>query len=164
MSKPLTRQIQVAFADVRLGAGLTLSEASLEGVLSPKANRVADNTTHWSNVSDSELSDLHWSFGFLDVDGWKFFLPAFLTFFLRAREVSEEPDIHSIISSFSSGGAIDRYSRLTPEQLEAVRTFLGLLDGHDIYHRAATRARKAIMEYVRKGRENPKGTQFNSGD
>ena len=57
--------------------------------------RRLDKESQWQNIPQAHLIECSSALSFLDPAGFRFYLPAFLTFGLRA----EHPEAHSILSS-----------------------------------------------------------------
>ncbi|HZK79927.1 MAG TPA: DUF6714 family protein [Humisphaera sp.] len=125
----LLRQIEAAFDGVELGGGVSLHQARAMDDYAPaeeiRAARAEDTERRWQDVSDEKLDRLHDTLPHMDSEGFRFYIPRFMTFALR-NESSQ---------NFACGDAIywtdtpERYARhlnlLSDEQREAIEAFAG---------------------------------------
>ena len=122
-------KIEAAFGDVVLGEGDSIYCASTEWGPSPPIPELKDcSTNDWSLLSDSELELGHNTLCFVNSDGFRYYLPAFMTWAIRRHKESDsticdhaiyslDPRRHDFMDTFSSG------------QLHAVLDFLDYCSG-----------------------------------
>ena len=135
----LLQQVRTAFAGVVLGGGETIHQAHLEGTCSRGAPRwiaegEKDPETDWSEVPDWKLEQGFSTLCFFDVEGWRFYLPAFLCWSLRNWRTTDFLTADALVwnLTFEKWGiplnCARRFESLNREQSEAVYAFLDLLD------------------------------------
>lgn len=94
----LIRRIKEAFADVVLGEGasLNMTEYYDSGCTEPKyLERATNDERHdWQAISDATLEQFTVTFSFTDLEGYRFYLPAYMIWTIKNHESSD-----SIISS-----------------------------------------------------------------
>ncbi|MDR3620904.1 MAG: hypothetical protein P4L85_16245 [Paludisphaera borealis] len=155
----LVQQIHRAFADVRRGGGYTLHQAHLEGCYDTEAKWLAtgekDPETHWSEVPGWKIETGFSTLSFFDVEGWRFYLPAFLCWSLENWRTSDSttPDsviwtldlTHTIGWNETHADYMERYESLNREQCGTVLDFLSFFDRYS----GLPEARSAIESYWR---------------
>jgi hypothetical protein len=95
----LIRRIREAFAGVVRGGGETIHQAHLEGIFGRDARWVAegakDPESDWVEVPDWKLEQGASTLTFFDVEGWRFYLPAFLCWSLRNWRTAKTTTVDS---------------------------------------------------------------------
>ena len=137
-AEQLISSLAESFRDVSLGNGITLHEANAIdlrlSVSEQRAMRRLDKASQWQNVPEEHLIKCSSALSFLDPAGFRFYLPAFLTFGLR----SEHPEAYELLSSSyhsllhepgkslrqSNPGAIIQRFGFTLQQSQALLSFL----------------------------------------
>ena len=137
-AEQLISSLAESFRDVSLGNGITLHEANAIdlrlSVSEQRAMRRLDKASQWQNVPEEHLIKCSSALSFLDPAGFRFYLPAFLTFGLRA----EHPEAYELLSSSyfhllhepgkslrqSNPGAIIQRFGFTLQQSKALLSFL----------------------------------------
>ncbi|MBM0745278.1 hypothetical protein JOY44_27795 (plasmid) [Phormidium sp. CLA17] len=88
-SQVLIEQIASAFANVERWDGVTLHQAiALDSYASDKAvaaARLQDTDTHWTEIQRVTLVDFESALSFMDEQGTRYYLPAFIAVFCRMR-------------------------------------------------------------------------------
>jgi hypothetical protein len=88
--QPLMADIRRAFEHVSRGSGVTISEARAMDDWEPesvqRAARLLDTETRWQDISDEKLVKYHDTFAFLDAEGMRFYVAAFLLYDLGHPE------------------------------------------------------------------------------
>lgn len=120
----LITQTETAFAGVKLGNGIGLKEANGIDDYADEETlayyRLTDEKEDWSAISVDTLNRYHWGLSYLDAEGLRFHLPAFLLAELRG-------EYHfGLIFKLTY---LDEYSKqkfllLNDQQRQAVRSFL----------------------------------------
>ena len=112
--------IRAAFAGVTLGEGVGLYEAQgIDGYASEielERLRSQDERGDWARISAEALNECNSSLSFLDPEGMRFLLPAYLIADLNA--------VYHHGMAFTLCNPGDRFTQLTPEQRAAVREYL----------------------------------------
>ncbi|MEM6430015.1 MAG: DUF6714 family protein [Deinococcota bacterium] len=93
MFNTLMETIHSAFADVRRGEGISLHEAiaidDYHPLAAQQAARAKDTDTHWQDVPCDTIWRCESALSFLDADGFRYYLPAFMCCGLRALEADD---------------------------------------------------------------------------
>ena len=126
--------IATAFADVRLGDGVSLHETVVIDNYGTDAERAAarvdDEREDWQKlVSNPDFATIRWigGFNFYDAEGLRFHLPAYLTLAVRDFECERCGDVlEGLMFALTSTSVYnhDRFSILTPAQRSCVREVL----------------------------------------
>lgn len=105
----LVRQIEIAFDGVSLGDGIGILEAwAIDRCVSDKDRqraRVSDYRADWTLIPDSVLEDHYSVLAFMDREGIRFALPAYMRFATRNFEKSQSLSVDAPIYSLGSGWA-----------------------------------------------------------
>lgn len=150
----LIEEITAAFDGVSREDGVTLSETYvIDDYGSPEERaevRKEDTERWWQNVPDDNISCADAALSFLDPKGFRYYIPAYLVWYLRKMDSSERDKsntFESIIDALTiqNDSAIDEYSfprfrLLNPQQSKAVARFLQFEAEHEGFHRDARRA------------------------
>lgn len=116
--------ISAAFADVKLGEGIGLWEAQglddYEDEQTCMKYRERDEKLNWKIITDEDLERCNSSPSFLDAEGFRFHLPAFMIADLR--DAYGFDFIYSMINFQHL--KYERYKLLSPLQRQAVREYL----------------------------------------
>ena len=134
----LIADIAQAFAHVTREGGISLHETiGVDGYRSNeecRALRALDTDTHWSEIPHSTLADVSGVGGihFLDPIGWRYHLPAYLTWWLHGDRPLYCFAADALLSSLSpspdvSEYCLERYRTLDATQVAVVRRFLELV-------------------------------------
>ncbi|MCE4554794.1 DUF6714 family protein [Roseateles cellulosilyticus] len=133
----LLQMIHEAFADVRLGGGVTLHEATaIDDHASPaerQAARRLDAAERWQDVPDEHIERNSSVFSFLDVEGHRFYAPAYMCWLLRTGHDTASNSTEAAQQAFHPWGVLDGASYRKP---------------HDIYTPAQCRAIAHYLLYV----------------
>jgi hypothetical protein len=83
----IIEEITEAFGGVRLKNGITLHQARAiddwKSTEIQRAVRANDTEARWQEITDEKLRDFHDVLSFLDYEGVRFYLPAFMCWVLR---------------------------------------------------------------------------------
>jgi hypothetical protein len=135
----LIEEITAAFQDVSREDGITLHEAEvLDSYGGPEERALAraqDTEARWQEVPEEDIRLGYAVLHFLDLKGFRYYLPAYLVWYLRNID-NEDPDFWSntfdsvdfVLGAGYSGDIDDLYlsffALLTPEQSKAIAHFL----------------------------------------
>jgi hypothetical protein len=144
----LIQQIHKAFTGVVLGRGDTIHQAHLEGVFGRGEKWIAegekDPESDWSEVPDWKLEQGEPPLIFFDVEGWRFYLPAFMCLSLRNWRTTNSWTSDPVISTLTDHEYwAERFASLNRVQSEAVYDFLEFFDRYS----GEPQASKAIQAY-----------------
>jgi hypothetical protein len=92
----LISDIETAFFEVERGEGMTLFEGDLEGAGSEADLRFArarDTYATWRDIPDHVIDRYFSALSFLDPQGFRYYIPAFMRFALRHYQDSTSPAI-----------------------------------------------------------------------
>ena len=139
-------EIRNAFRRVRLGDGVGLYEG---GALDDwaddatcRAARIRDERELWEAIPKERLVTHHDAICFLDAEGMRFHLPAFMIAELNGAQVSCIFHLTEL-----SDWARGKLALLNPQQRQAVREFLlFVLDEQDYWHHRK-QIKKSLSEY-----------------
>jgi len=116
--------IDAAFAYVPLGNGVSLGEADVIDDYGDDEQRAAarehDELHDWQQIPDDDIENNSYALCFMDEEGLRFYLPAYMRFTLRRYLESESTSIDSC--SQASSSAI--HSLCRPDQVKSLRVFL----------------------------------------
>jgi hypothetical protein len=144
--------IRRAFDNVTRGDGISLREAdaidSYAGEDQRKQARALDTDKHWREIPPEDLERFHVALTFMDAEGFRYYLPAFMTRALEARETGSLAMDAVLGALFAlSDTAADKFLLLDTPQKRAIAGFLWFVatetngqwkDKLDVYN--ATRA------------------------
>lgn len=149
-AEALVAEIRQAFDAVRLNGGTTLHEGDLEGAHSdPGASlkaREKDPEQFWWEILDWKLEDLNSAVHFLDAKGFRFYLPAWMTWCLRHGKTSKSIALDTYVNGLVPSDLVPRepvFATLSLEQSRAVSRFLK----HIAQYYPLTPAHKALRGY-----------------
>ena len=138
-------RIERAFSGIRLGAGVSLREADVIDNhgrdAERKPARAQDEVEDWRLIPEDLISRYPSCLSFLDAEGMRFHLPAYMRFALRNYKDSASASIDFTI--YALGYEDDRFGLLTAPQRAAVRHFLKFMafnGGHFVDGNSAERA------------------------
>ncbi len=125
------KQIEDAFAGVALGEGVSLREAEViddYGTDEERSEaREQDEHNDWQRIPDEEIESATSSLCFMDNEGLRFHLPAFMRFTLRRYRQSDSISTDSTIYRLCDPHCIEQLAAfLTDEQIDAIKTFLSV--------------------------------------
>jgi len=129
------QEVTHAFANVTLENGMSLSQADLEGAYWSDSEflraREFDAELEWGDVQKAKLESMASAFSFLDDEGWRFYLPAYLTLCLKSWDSGYPVEVDRLVSNLTPvfegaliGDRIRRFDKLTHDQHKAVASFL----------------------------------------
>ena len=119
--------ISDAFNDVQLDDGTSITQARLlddyiNDVQSLALARDIDKEKSWEEVKDTKIEELSDGLPFLDAKGFRYYLPAFMSYALR-NPCSEFLAVDSAIYN-SYDDNLDRFHIFNPAQKNAIKVFL----------------------------------------
>lgn len=135
----LINQIIAAFANVERGDGVTLHEARLIDDNCEDRNkydkaRKKDTEQNWNDIPDDKIIDFGDTLPFLNAEGFRFYLPAFMVYSLNNIELSTYArvavemmltfDVEKDNVSFAVEFIKKKTSLLTKEQIDCCINFL----------------------------------------
>lgn len=127
----LLQRISTAFAGVPRPA-ITHSVArgyDDEWFLSPERGSelaALDSERSWTEVTDGAIERFLEYFTFSDAAGWRFYLPAHMSYYLRHFPHCRHDAVYWACTKR------DRFDLLTPEQVACVDEFLTLIHAHEV--------------------------------
>ena len=132
------RAIHQAFAGVSRANGVTLHEAQvIDDHGSDQARQRArsrDSEAKWEQVPPEDIAGHYSTLSFLDPVGFKYYIPAFMTWTLRNYDVSDSLTVDHTIYALNPSlkpklrtWQLERYSIFSEEQAVAVAAFLRYL-------------------------------------
>ncbi|MCW3095898.1 MAG: hypothetical protein JWL77_1516 [Chthonomonadaceae bacterium] len=133
----LIAQIRMAFAGVTRMGGVSLHEADvIDGYGSPQqrnAARKLDTDRVWWEVPDADIERYHWILSFLDATGFRYYIPAYMTWTLAHYEHSESDSGDKTIYALDCGERrndhkLQYFKLFSREQSEAVCAFLRFME------------------------------------
>lgn len=121
--------IAYAFAGVTLGHGVSLREADVIDVYGTNDERTAareqDELHDWQRIPDEDIETHSSVLCFMDDEGLRFHLPAYMRFSLRRYRESKSMSTDSTIYRLSDPDCIKRLlACLTDQQVDAIKMFL----------------------------------------
>jgi len=125
--------IEGAFRDVHLGEGIGIFEAwAIDCCVSDKQRKMArarDERVDWTKITDSELEEHSSSLCFMDPDGIRFALPAYMRFAIGNFDRSASLSVDAAIYSLEHGWAASPRAAesFTKEQLMVIAKFLRVM-------------------------------------
>lgn len=123
----VTDIVSHAFRGVQLGNGVGLQQGDGLDNYADEATlrelRSKDEATDWSRIPLEHLNRYFGSLSFMDEEGMRFHLPAFLLADLRDELSAGDVLFHLC---YTHGYGVDHFQLLSNEQREAVRQFLWL--------------------------------------
>lgn len=151
--------LKAAFEGVRLEDGVSLHEADVTDDYGcereRKAARALDPEVDWRDVPTRELERMSWVWSYFDAKGFRFYLPAILTWWLVAC-TDPEADCTAVTSVLDSlRGKRGKFRSISDEhvrllsrpQMEAILLCLDCLDiGDPFLHEDARRAARSIRQ------------------
>jgi hypothetical protein len=148
-AKTIILEIQEAFKNVKLDGGLTIHQAELEGAFTDQKTKLEarnkDPELFWWEVPDWKIENSHAALSFFDKDGFKFYMPAFMTWILKngkkSRVVTTDCFINSLVPPSFTFNYISL--ALSLAQKHAVCRFLNFIKKYYPH----TKAKKALEYY-----------------
>lgn len=130
----LIDEITSAFQDVRRGNGVTLHEATVidsYGSMEERAKaRKKDTERRWQDVPDRDIANTDAVLSFLDAEGLRYYLPAYIVWYLRNIDndaVRSSNTFDSVVFHLTyqiEEREDKRFEGLTPAQGRAIAHFL----------------------------------------
>ena len=125
----VVKQIVDAFGEVSLGNGVSLREADVIDDYGTDDERAAarkqDELQDWQRIPDEDIENHSSVLCFMDDEGLRFHLPAFMRFTLRLYRESESMSTDSTLYRLCDPDCIKRLlAYLTRQQIDAIKTFL----------------------------------------
>lgn len=151
-AEALVAEIRQAFDGVRLDGGTNLYEGDLEGAYNDPSVRLKarekDPEQFWWEIPAWKLEELSTAVHFLDAKGYRFYLPAWMTWCLRHAKASQLIALDTYVHSLVPDELVPRepvFATLTREQSRAVCRFLKYIAQYYPH----TTADQALREYWR---------------
>jgi hypothetical protein len=142
----LKDRIRKAFANVALGNGVGLREGNAADDYKTAADqaieRQSDEKHDWSRISTDDLWRYHCALSYMDPEGMRFHLPAYLI-----AEVEGESDVLLYHLTTLSDHSFAQRTALTAEQREAVVAFLYWTLDERKYESKWPMVERVLLEY-----------------
>jgi hypothetical protein len=126
LCEAIIAEIEAAFDGVEREDGVTLHEADvIDEYGSPEerqAARLEDAETRWQDVPDTDIENYDWVLSFFDAKGFRYYIPAFMTWTLRHYRTTDS--LSSDTTIYTLNGLEDRFKLLTRSQRRAICRFL----------------------------------------
>lgn len=151
-------EIERAFTDVRRGNGITLHQAraldDYRDEIEQAQARRKDTDARWQDIPDTRIEKLADTLAFLDPEGFRYYIPAFMIWALRHYETSDSfaGDAAAYIFGVNplAEDNMDRFRLFTPRQTAAIAHFLEYFAYcADSNHTDNETAQKALDAYWR---------------
>ena len=129
----LIQDIESALDGIVLGGGVGLHEASaIDRCVNDRDRskaRDADERMDWRAIPDSEIETRCSSLSFVDTEGMRFLLPAYMCFALRNHETSDSMSVCAAVYALDGGWATapDFQDSLTPAQRSVIAKYLRVI-------------------------------------
>jgi len=128
----LSEQIKLAFSSVALGDGVGIYEAeaidNYAGKEEIAAAKAKDREVwgEWTQIPDNVLGTFYSALCFVDPEGMRFLLPAYMLFAINNYKESDSASIDSVIYALDRGSEAfgGNESLLSSEQKSAIISFL----------------------------------------
>ena len=141
-------RIERAFANVRLGGGVSLREADVIDEYGTDAERkkarAQDEQDDWGRIPEDLIAHYSWCLSFFDAEGMTFHLPAYMRFALRHYRDSASASVDSTI--YALGHHDERFSGFTSPRRAAVRHFLKFMAYNGGRHVDSGSAKRALVD------------------
>jgi len=151
----LLELIHNAFHDVRLGAGISISQARViddrGSTKEEEEARSSDKEESWTEIPDEKVEWFNDTLSFMDAKGLRFYLPAFMSYALRNPHSTSFAVDAPIYALWHERGGIEyrekMFSVLNQRQKEAIYAFLLYCSVHEECNYDTNAAREAIAKY-----------------
>jgi hypothetical protein len=128
----LIDQIHAAFCGVRLEDGVSLNQTAFfdSGGLRPEFEQIAmgDERDNWAAIPDETLEQFAETFCFTDLKGYRFYLPAYMSWWIRNHRKSDALILETTVSAIDPTryqfDEIPFLDWFTEDQIEAMKRFL----------------------------------------
>lgn len=148
--KDLIARIATAFRDTRLGDGisLNLTEFDDSGGTRPEYQQMAeeDERGDWQEIPDRTLEKFEVAFAFTDLNGYRFYLPAYMSWWIRnhlsSRSILLEVIPEAINPDRHQFGNTRFADWFTDEQVAVMSDFLGYVASFEGFEEFATKSRE----------------------
>ena len=126
----LIKRIQNAFAGTQLEDGVTIHEAHLDGCYLKEEDRLEarakDTEVDWSEVPDWKIERFPSALSFFDVQGWRFYIPAYMIWTLKNWRTTNLIVADYVVWEFdpTTDSSLPRYESLSAEQAYAAYWFV----------------------------------------
>jgi len=132
VSEQLAAEIEDVFGDVRLGNGLSLSQArALDQMEPPEAVKLArgtDTEERWQDIADDKIEEFHYALTYLDPEGLRYHLPRFMLFSLQHPGL-DSPAVDAAVYACDFGDDLQdevmaQFNSMSRRQMRAIAHFL----------------------------------------
>lgn len=158
----LLSEIRQAFGDVSRGSGTTPHEARVMDDYGSeeeqKQARKQDKDVHWWEISKATLEELYDAFTFLDGEGFRYYLPAFMTYALQHGRESDWPVGDWAVYYLARRDKQNEFALLSKQQSQVVTRFLQFVSErwHEDWADGESAA-AAIRKYWHRYQQDPPG-------
>lgn len=148
-SEKIVAEIRKAFLNVTLNGGLTIHQADLEGAFTDPGvkleARKKDLESFWWEIPDWKIEKYHSAISFLDRNGFRFYMPAVMTWVLRNGKKTTSITAYCFINSLLPGycPVINPVLILTKIQASTVYSFLKFVETYYSH----SNAKNALISY-----------------
>ena len=151
----LIADIEAAFRDVERGAGETLREADGEGAgteVQLRTARAQETERTWSEIPDEVIDNHEAALSFVDPEGFRYYLPAFMRWALRHYKQSNRITVDTAIYALYPGPGffewnMQRFQVFNEEQSKVICRFLRFMAEYTDGRADDELAREAIEAY-----------------
>lgn len=156
--KPVViQQIETAFEGTTRDDSVTLHEGAVNdtgGRFEPCPEaRSRDTDTRWQEVPQAWLEEYYYGFHFLDVKGWRYYIPAYMLYWLKFYNIADENAL-SMLYTFTLSkdekyreNRLSYFHSLTEDQSKAVCQFLRFVVTFDDSYGDFITAQEALDDY-----------------
>jgi len=130
-------EIERAFDGVTRDDGVTLHETweidrCSSDRMRAKARRL-DTDRRWQDVPDADIEQLPYALCFLDAEGFRYYIPAYMVWSLRHHQTNDSEAVDNTVSAFMSDPLHKdkRYSLLNDLQRRVICQFLTYFSGDE---------------------------------
>lgn len=154
----LLAEIEAAFDGVSREGGVSLHETEAidlyKGDEARQAARRLDTESRWQDVPHADLAEVCGVGGisFFNPIGWRYYLPAYMTWWLSGGETSKSFAAECLLYSLTlskelAAYQLGRYTSLGPRQVAVVTRFLRFVERFAEYESSQQDARLALAKY-----------------
>lgn len=151
-------ELEAAFDGVSREGGVSLHETVpkdlYQGDEARRAARALDTESRWQDVPHADLGEVCGvgGSGFLDPIGWRYYLPAYMSWFLSGGETSGSFAADCVLYDLRppdvlTDSQLKRYTSLSAPQAAAVTRFLRFVERFSQSESYAKDAREALVRY-----------------
>ncbi|HEY9607686.1 MAG TPA: DUF6714 family protein, partial [Allocoleopsis sp.] len=97
-----------------------------------KIGQKMDRDTKWQEVPDEWIVEFHDIFSFLDVKGFRYYIPAYMVWSIKEPKASNSNSLNSLFYAFEErdGYYQSHFEILNQEQLDAISNFIEFVNSY----------------------------------